>query len=162
MARRQCQCVIMDNTTDVQTSMILEEEEEEAALLSPLSLRKHLRIVMWTGFILLLITCTSVFIVVFSRAGVVRLPVDYEVKIDYTDSNQTSCIYFERYSYLENEYTVCQTNGPPLYISINVNGSMTVLELHQWLTHKRLAPIIDSSLNKAKDYWENYKGRVRK
>jgi hypothetical protein len=90
----------MDSTMNVQTSMLREEE----AALSPLSLRKHLRIVMWTGFILLLIKCTSVFVVVFiSRAGVERLPVDYEVKIDYKDSNQTSCLYFEKYTLFEND-----------------------------------------------------------
>jgi hypothetical protein len=147
----------MNSTMNFQTSMLREEE----AALSPLSLRKHLRIVMWTGFFLLLIACASVFVVVFiSRTGVERLPVDYEVKIDYTDSNQTSCIYFEKYTLFENEYTVCQANGP-VYIGINANGSMTRLDLHQWLTHKRLAARIDSSISKAQDYWKDYKGRIQ-
>jgi len=148
----------MNSTPDIQTSML----GEDRATLSPLTLRKHIRIVTWTGFLFLLIACTFVFVVVvISQAGVKRLPIDYEVKIDYSDdSNQSSCIYFEKYTHLENEFTVCQANGP-LYVGINVNGSTTRLDLHQWLTHKRLAARIDSSINKAKIYWESYKGRTK-
>jgi hypothetical protein len=148
---------IMDSTIGVQTSMLREEEH----VLSPLTLRKHLRIVTWTGFMLLLITCTSVFVVVISQAVVDRLPIDYVVNIDYTDSNQTLCIYFEKYTLYENEYTVCQAKGQ-VYININVNGSTTILDLHQWLTHKQLMVRIDSSIKKANDYWEVYKGRIQK
>jgi hypothetical protein len=99
--------------------------------------------------------------VVISHARVDQLPVDYEVKIEYMDLNHTSCIYFEKYTHFENEYTVCQAKGS-VYIGINVNGSTTRLDLHQWLTHKRLSARIDSSINKAKDYWKGYKGRVQK
>ena len=108
--------------------------------------------IKWIGILLILITCTCTFGVVISKAGRGRLPLDYEVKVDFV--NHTSCVYLEKYTYLENEYTVCIDNGI-IYIDIDLDGLGFTLQLVHWTTIKRLSPLIDASISKANAYWES-------
>jgi hypothetical protein len=100
----------------------------------------------------MLIMGTCTFGVIISNAGRGRLPIDYEVKVDFV--NHTSCVYLEKYTYLENEYTVCIADGI-IFIDIYLDGIGFTLQLTHWNIIKRLSPLIEASISKANAYWES-------
>jgi hypothetical protein len=110
------------------------------------------RAIKWSGILLILILCTGTFGVILSKAGRGRLPLDYEIKVDFV--NHTSCVYLEKYTYLENEYTVCIANGI-IFIDIYLAGVGFTLQLLHWNIIKRLSPLIEASISKANSYWES-------
>jgi hypothetical protein len=146
----------MDSTTNVQTFIL---QENECVDMSQI-VRRRLVIVKWIGSLLLLFTCTTALVVVINYTGGKPMPLDYEIKVNYTNTNRTPCLYFEKYTFLEDEYTVCQTKGDDVYIDINVNGSATIMNLPQWLTHHRLSAKINASIAKARTYVRGYKRLV--
>jgi hypothetical protein len=134
--------------SEIQVTEHVFQEEGGVLGTNTSDLRRHLTIVKRIGILLMLILCTCTFGVVISRAGDRRLPIDYEVKADYIDPNHTSCVYFEKYTFRENEYAVCNVDGV-VYININVNGSGTLFDIRRWLAFKQMVPLVDTSITKA-------------
>jgi hypothetical protein len=130
----------------------MENECQEHVFEEVIETTSHFYVIKWIGILLMLIICTCTFGIIISTAGRGSLPLDYEVKVDFV--NHTTCVYLEKYTYLENEYTICIVDGV-FHIDVFLEGKEFTFQLSHWNILKRLSPLIDASLYKANTYWKS-------